>query len=112
MIFLAVTMMMSMQHATMVPGIIQKCVRTWLMHMVVQSYAITACTLTIIEYSMFKRNNAEDGHGGAVASINGRISIHDSTLFDGNSASVGGAMNLEDTNLAISGNACLDLPSK
>jgi predicted outer membrane repeat protein len=63
------------------------------------------CTLTISEYSMFKRNNAKAG--GAVIALNGRISVHDSTLFDGNSASVGGAMNLEDTNLAISGNVSL-----
>ena len=64
------------------------------------------CTLTINEYSTFKRNNAER-YGGAVAGLHGGISIHDSTLFDGNSADVGGAMNLEDINLAISGNVSL-----
>jgi hypothetical protein len=45
-----------------------------------------------------------------IACLNGTISIHDSILFDGNSASLGGAMNLEDTNLAISRNVLI--PSK
>ena len=40
------------------------------------------CTLIINEHSTFERNNAEDGHGGAIAGQDGRISIHDYTLFD------------------------------
>ena len=61
------------------------------------------CTLTINEYSTFKRNNVKL-YSGAVAGLHGQISIHDSTLFDGNSADLGGAMYLEDINLIISGN--------
>ena len=63
------------------------------------------CNLTINEYSMFKKNTAEDG--GAIAGLHGWISIHDSTLFDSNSADVGGAMYLEYINLTISGNVSL-----
>lgn len=51
------------------------------------------CTVIINEYSVFKRNNAEDG--GAIAGLCGRISIHDSTIFDGNFANMGGAMYLK-----------------
>ena len=66
------------------------------------------CTLIINEHSTFERNNAEDGHGGAIAGEDGRISIHDYTLFDSNFASVGGAIHLENINLSISGNVSLE----
>ena len=64
------------------------------------------CTLKINDYSTFKNNTAE--YGGAIAGVHGWISINDSTLFDGNSAHYeGGAMNLDDINLTISGNVSL-----